>query len=102
LLLRFTDRTYTESYISTIGTDFKIRTIDHGDRSIKLQVYDTAGQERFRNVNGISVRGAHGIIVAYDTTDQESFNNARAWINEATRLWFRKFKNDFRWGLNQI
>jgi Ras-related protein Rab-1A len=85
LLLRFADYTYSESYISTIGTDFRIKTIEHGDTPIKLQVWDTAGQERFRTLVSQNAKGAHGIIVAYDTTDQESFNNVKQWINEATR-----------------
>ncbi|KAK6016103.1 Ras family protein [Ostertagia ostertagi] len=54
LLLRFADDTYTESYISTIGVDF----------------WDTAGQERFRTITSSYYRGAHGIIVVYDITDQ--------------------------------
>ncbi len=48
LLLRFADDEYSESYISTIGVDFKIRTINIDDKSVKLQIWDTAGQEKFR------------------------------------------------------
>jgi len=44
LLLRFADDTYTESYISTIGVDFKIRTIELDGKTVKLQIWDTAGQ----------------------------------------------------------
>merc|ERR1711879_1033401 len=44
LLLRFADDTYSESYISTIGVDFKIRTIEHDGKTIKLQIWDTAGK----------------------------------------------------------
>jgi len=85
LLLRFADDTYTESYISTIGVDFKIRTIELDGKTIKLQIWDTAGQERFRTITSSYYRGAHGIIVVYDCTDQESFNNVKQWLEEIER-----------------
>eukprot|EP00478_Filoreta_tenera_P002228 GABV01002289.1.p1 GENE.GABV01002289.1~~GABV01002289.1.p1 ORF type:complete len:204 (-),score=67.03 GABV01002289.1:17-628(-) len=86
LLLRFADDTYTESYISTIGVDFKIRTIDLDGKTIKLQIWDTAGQERFRTITSSYYRGAHGIIIVYDVTDMESFNNVRQWLFEIDRF----------------
>merc|ERR1712167_447621 len=85
LLLRFADDTYTETYISTIGVDFKIRTVEIDQKVIKLQIWDTAGQERFRTITSSYYRGAHGIIVVYDVTDSESFNNVRQWLNEIDR-----------------
>eukprot|EP00271_Cylindrocystis_brebissonii_P013515 TRINITY_DN33381_c0_g1_i1.p1 TRINITY_DN33381_c0_g1~~TRINITY_DN33381_c0_g1_i1.p1 ORF type:complete len:203 (+),score=35.17 TRINITY_DN33381_c0_g1_i1:195-803(+) len=85
LLLRFADDSYLESYISTIGVDFKIRTVDLDGKTIKLQIWDTAGQERFRTITSSYYRGAHGIIVVYDVTDQESFNNVKQWLNEIDR-----------------
>ncbi|XP_063703789.1 ras-related protein Rab-1A [Culicoides brevitarsis] len=85
LLLRFADDTYTESYISTIGVDFKIRTIELEGKTIKLQIWDTAGQERFRTITSSYYRGAHGIIVVFDCTDQESFNNVKQWLEEIER-----------------
>jgi len=85
LLLRFADHTYTDSYISTIGVDFKIRTIELDGKTIKLQIWDTAGQERFRTITSSYYRGAHGIIVVYDVTDQESFTNVKQWLNEIER-----------------
>ncbi|CAL9049620.1 unnamed protein product [Musa banksii] len=85
LLLRFADDSYIESYISTIGVDFKIRTVEQDGKTIKLQIWDTAGQERFRTITSSYYRGAHGIIVVYDVTDQESFNNVKQWLNEIDR-----------------
>lgn len=85
LLLRFADDTYTESYISTIGVDFKIRTIDMDGKTIKLQIWDTAGQERFRTITSSYYRGAHGIIIVYDVTDQDSFDNIKQWLSEIER-----------------
>eukprot|EP01084_Bolivina_argentea_P002119 3899_1 len=85
LLLRFADDTYTDSYISTIGVDFKIRTVDLDTKTIKLQIWDTAGQERFRTITSSYYRGAHGIIIVYDITDKESFDNVRQWLFEIDR-----------------
>jgi Ras-related protein Rab-1A len=85
LLLRFADDTYTDSYISTIGVDFKIRTVDLDTKTIKLQIWDTAGQERFRTITSSYYRGAHGIIIVYDITDKESFENVRQWLFEIDR-----------------
>ncbi|XP_065426884.1 ras-related protein Rab-1A-like [Chrysemys picta bellii] len=85
LLLRFADDNYTDSYISTIGVDFKIRTIELEGKTIKLQIWDTAGQERFRTITSSYYRGAHGIIIVYDVTDQDSFSNMHLWLEEIGR-----------------
>jgi len=85
LLCRFADDTYMESYISTIGVDFKIRTIDLDGKTVKLQIWDTAGQERFRTITSSYYRGAHGIIIVYDISDRESFDNVKQWLNEIDR-----------------
>ena len=82
LLLRFADDTYTESYISTIGVDFKIRSIELEGKTVKLQIWDTAVQERFRTITSSYYRGAHGIIIVYDVTDKESFQNIQHWLQE--------------------
>lgn len=52
---------------------------------MKLQIWDTAGQERFRTITSSYYRGAHGIIVVYDTTERESFKAATNWMNEINR-----------------
>ncbi|KAI3803901.1 hypothetical protein L1987_32065 [Smallanthus sonchifolius] len=85
LLLRFADDSYVDSYISTIGVDFKIRTVEQDGKTIKLQIWDTAGQERFRTITSSYYRGAHGIIIVYDVTEMESFNNVKQWLSEIDR-----------------
>ncbi|KAL3850701.1 hypothetical protein ACJIZ3_012583 [Penstemon smallii] len=75
LLLRFSDGSFTTSFITTIGIDFKIRTVELDGKRIKLQIWDTAGQERFRTITT-----AMGILLVYDVTDESSFNNIRNWI----------------------
>jgi len=80
LLLRFSDDSFTPSFITTIGIDFKIRTIELDGKRIKLQIWDTAGQERFRTITTAYYRGAMGILLVYDVTDAKSFDNIRNWI----------------------
>lgn len=73
---------YLVNYIFVLQ---KIRTIDLEGKTIKLQIWDTAGQERFRTITSSYYRGAHGIIVVYDCTDQESFSNLKQWLEEIDR-----------------
>lgn len=82
LLLQFADQTYNDNYISTIGVDFKIKTINLEGKRVKLQIWDTAGQERFRTITSSYYRGAHGIIVVFDVTEIETFNNVKTWLKE--------------------
>lgn len=82
LVLRFADDVYSETFIATIGVDFKIRTVELDGKRVKLQTWDTAGQERFRNIVTSFYRGAHGIIVVFDITDQHSFDCLPMWIKE--------------------
>ncbi|KAJ2957455.1 hypothetical protein NQZ79_g6851 [Umbelopsis isabellina] len=63
----------------------KIRTIELEGKTVKLQIWDTAGQERFRTITSSYYRGAHGIIVVYDVTDQETFSNVKQWLQEIDR-----------------
>lgn len=85
ILLRFADDSFTESYMSTIGVDFRFRTLKIGKKTVKLQIWDTAGQERFRTITSAYYRGADGIIMVYDITNEESFNHVNEWLNEVNR-----------------
>jgi len=85
LLLRYSENNFSDAYISTIGVDFKIKTLHLDDKAVKLQIWDTAGQERFRTITASYYRGAQGIIVVYDVTNQASFDNIRKWLEEISR-----------------
>ncbi len=82
LLLRYSDDSFTSSFITTIGIDFKIKSIMCGDAKVKLQIWDTAGQERFRTITTAYYRGAMGILLVYDVSDESSFNNVRNWMRQ--------------------
>ncbi|PVI01376.1 NCA2-domain-containing protein [Periconia macrospinosa] len=78
---RIREDSFTPSFITTIGIDFKIRTIELDGKRVKLQIWDTAGQERFRTITTAYYRGAMGILLVYDVTDERSFNNIRTWFS---------------------
>lgn len=80
VLFRFSEDAFNSTFISTIGIDFKIRTIELDGKKIKLQIWDTAGQERFRTITTAYYRGAMGIMLVYDITNEKSFENIRNWI----------------------
>jgi Ras-related protein Rab-8A len=64
------------------GIDFKIKIINLEEKLIKLQIWDTAGQERFRTITKTYYKGAHGIILTYDVTDENSFKNIKNWVKQ--------------------
>jgi len=86
LALSFVKGQFNENTQPTIGAAFltKMITLD-SNKSIRLHIWDTAGQERFRTITSSYYRGAHGIIVVYDVTDNESFNNVKQWLHEIDR-----------------
>ena len=72
-------------FISTIGVDFKIKTLNIDGLRYKLQIWDTAGPERFRTITSSYYRGAHGIFIMFDLGDRDSFHNVRHWISETKK-----------------
>ena len=81
LLMRYANDTFSESSISTIGIDFKIKTIElpNGKRC-KLQIWDTAGKERFRTITFAYFRGAHVVMVVVALDDPEWLQNMKTQI----------------------
>lgn len=82
ILLRYTDSIFKETYGTTIGVDFKMKNISVNNKIVKLQLWDTAGQERFRTITSSYYRNANGILLVFDVTDLDSFNDLKGWINE--------------------
>lgn len=62
------------------GIDFKIKTVELRGKKIKLQIWDTAGQERFHTITTSYYRGAMGIMLVYDITNEKSFENIVKWL----------------------
>lgn len=73
LLMRFAEDIFSDTFLPTIGVDFKIRTIQAAGSKVKLQMWDTAGQERFKSILTSYYKGTHGVLLVFDITDRQSF-----------------------------
>lgn len=83
LLLQFTDKRYRASHQVTVGVEFGSKTVEVSGKMIKLQCWDTAGQDRFRSIVRSYYRGAAGALLVYDITRRESFEHITNWLTEA-------------------
>ncbi|XP_014244152.1 ras-related protein Rab-37-like isoform X1 [Cimex lectularius] len=83
ILVRFRDNLFLSgNFISTVGIDFRNKVVVVDDAKVKLQIWDTAGQERFRSVTHAYYRDAQALLLLYDVTRKQSFDNIRAWLGE--------------------
>lgn len=82
LLLRFCENEFNANYITTIGLDFKVKPMLIKDEACRVQVWDSAGQDRFRTLVSTYFRGAHGIMLCYDVTEEDSFHHVRNWAQQ--------------------
>lgn len=82
ILRRFVENKFLKNHLATIGIDFKTKNIEIDGTPIKLKIWDTAGQERFRNITNQYYKGADGIILVFDVTDQKSFEKIKEWMSQ--------------------
>ena len=80
ILQRYIQKVFNESYSCTIGVDFFMKSLDVGDKSIKLQLWDTAGTEKFRSITTGYYRGANAAFVVFDLTSKPTFDCLNEWI----------------------
>jgi Ras-related protein Rab-1A len=83
LLTQFTDGKFSDQ-VANIGEDFKRKDVTVNGQTIQLQIWDTAGQEKFRKITFGLYRGAHGIILAYDITKKATLDNLDKWLKDIT------------------
>lgn len=82
LLVKYTDDVFNQQFNSTIGVDFRSKIFKYGDKNIKLQIWDTTGQERFRPIVSNFYAECNGIIIVYDVSNRTSFNNVISWLRD--------------------
>ena len=83
LLLQFTESRFVPVHDLTIGIEFGTKVIDVDGQKVKLQIWDTAGQESFRSITRSYYRGAAVCVLVYDITRRQSFEHIQGWLKEA-------------------
>lgn len=86
LLKRLIDDAFSADNSSTIGVEYLSNVIEVDGQPIKLQIWDTAGQEKFRSIAKSYFRHAVGVILVYDITDRKSFDDLSFWLNDVHSL----------------
>eukprot|EP00750_Incisomonas_marina_P021370 INCI4334.1.p1 GENE.INCI4334.1~~INCI4334.1.p1 ORF type:complete len:204 (-),score=44.72 INCI4334.1:343-954(-) len=80
LMLRYAQGTFSETFITTVGIDYKYKFIEIDGKKVRLEIWDTAGQERFKAITRSYLRGAQGILCVYDVTDSNSYEHVSSWM----------------------
>ena len=85
-ILRFTDDKYNEVNLPTTGIDLKTKRIKYNNKEYTIELYDTAGQERYRAISLNSIKSADGIILMFDLTDQKSYDEISNWVENIKQI----------------
>ena len=81
MIVRFVDNTFSYNIPSTMGYDCKSKIISIGKKKVKVQIWDTVGQERYLSINKSFLQKLDGVMLVYDISELESFQNMKNWIN---------------------
>ena len=85
LILRYTKGIFREEFLNSIGVDFRSKDLIYDGKKIKLQIWDTAGEERYRTITASYYRGAHAIAIVFDLTEIETFEHVKRWIEDINK-----------------
>jgi len=86
LLRYFLEKKYKKGTSHTIGVEFGSKICTVAGKKVKFQIWDTAGQEKFRSVTRSYYRGAMGCLLVYDITSRDTFKNLSTWLSDARTL----------------
>ena len=81
IIMRYIDNTFTDNFLTTVGVDFKVRDIRIDEKPVKIQIWDTAGQEQFHTITKSYFRGADGIVLCFDLTSMVSLERTHLWMD---------------------
>ncbi len=86
LLLNYIDGTFSDDHMNTIGVEYKEKNIIKNGFNVRLQLWDTAGEERFRSITKTIYRNTNGVVYVYDITSFDSFKNVKNWIKDTQNI----------------
>ena len=86
IMTRYVGEDFEECTTGTVGLDFRIRIIQLNGIRIRLQIWDSAGHERYRPLTTTYYRGSDGIVIVYDITDDQTFEHVTSWVEEVNRF----------------
>jgi small GTP-binding protein len=82
ILLRYTNNTYNENFVITIGAEFGAKTIIIDEQEIRIQIWDTAGMENFKSITRSYYKNSICALIVYDISNKDSFKNVLNWIED--------------------
>lgn len=82
ILRRYVDNVFQGRYVTTVAVDLKVKTVEVDGKKIKLQLWDTVGNDRFRSLITSYFRGAQGVMLVYDVASERSFYSIRDWVRQ--------------------
>ena len=85
IISRFCGEEFSPILSSTIGVDCRIKMLELEDKKIKLQLWDMAGQERFRYITETYYKMSQGFIIVFDLTSYDSYLSVKNWVNSCSR-----------------
>jgi len=85
LMLRYTEGEFHKSLMGTAGIDFRKQMLEVDGLKVRMLIWDTAGQEKFRNITKSYYKGAHGIVLVYDVTDQQTLDSVDGWVQSINK-----------------
>lgn len=91
LMSRYFDHDFTDHFQSTVGVDFRHKVVTNGTYSIKIQCWDTAGNERYQNIVSSYYRGANFILLCFDITNHRSFEKLNKWFDQIQKYYSRDY-----------
>lgn len=86
LATKFADNQIVRTHMTTIGVDFKVKMVELDDQIVKIHIWDTAGQEKFKSITKAYYQCVAGAMVCYDITDRHSFHSVQSWLNEVKSM----------------